>query len=104
MYPQKKKSSHVSSWDRCQVPDYICQFISVEHSIRDILTAIWKCGVALSCQIGMSLGLCSTKIGMIIFSSICMYATLITVYSRRKGPESFCLDIAQKTFNFAFIH
>jgi len=75
----------------------------VEHSVRDILTAIWKCGGATSCQIGMSLELCFTKIGMINFSSMCMYTTLGTVSSRRKGPESFCLGIAQKTLNFAFI-
>jgi hypothetical protein len=29
-----------------------------------------------------------------------MYTTLVAVYSRRKGPVSLCLGIAQKTLNF----
>jgi len=105
MYPQEKKSGHVRLWDRCgQVAGYICQFISVIRSVRDILTTIWKCGGAPSCQNGMSLEPCFTKIGILNFSSICMYSTLGAVSLRRKGPESFWMGIAQKTLNFAFIH
>lgn len=46
----------------------------------------------------MSLGLGFSKIVMIKYSNICMYTPLVTVFSRKKGSETFCLGIAQKTW------
>jgi hypothetical protein len=98
MYPQKKKSGQVKSWDWCgQVPVCICQFISLERSGRDILTAIWKSGGAPSCQIGVSLGPRFTKIGMINFSGVCMYVryTIHSVFEK-KGPRIFLFGHSTK--------
>jgi hypothetical protein len=40
---------------------------------------------------------------MIKYSNICMYTPVVTVFSRRKGPETFCLGVAQNTRTFTFI-